>query len=102
MPTWNYEVVHAHGRIRVIDDQTYYLKLSTTTSTRTLAYFLDGAGAWHLKSVGYAATVVTDPYTTTAYCYDDSDCTHLAGHENHTCRISSADFYAERPGACAP
>ena len=23
VPTWNYEVVHAHGRIRTIDDQTY-------------------------------------------------------------------------------
>ena len=23
VPTWNYEVVHAHGRVRVIDDATY-------------------------------------------------------------------------------
>jgi transcriptional regulator len=23
VPTWNYEVVHAHGRIRVVDDETF-------------------------------------------------------------------------------
>lgn len=23
MPTWNYEVVHVHGRLRILDDETF-------------------------------------------------------------------------------
>jgi transcriptional regulator len=59
VPTWNYRVVHVHGRVRVHTDQRFLLrvlgKLSRTHENRIHEQMPDPAGPWGPKHMPHDA-----------------------------------------------
>ena len=59
VPTWNYRVVHVHGRVRVHTDQRFLLrvlgKLSRTQEQRIHDVIPDPAGPWGPKNMPHDA-----------------------------------------------
>lgn len=53
VPTWNYRVVHIHGKVRLHDDKKWVLgavgKLTRTHETHAQAVLPHAAGAWKIK-----------------------------------------------------
>jgi len=53
VPTWNYRVVHVHGRLQLHDDRKWVLgavgKLTRTHEARTQGVVPHAAGAWKIK-----------------------------------------------------
>ncbi len=48
VPTWNYEVVHVHGRLRIRDDEKYVRGL-VARLTRTQEERIDAGKAWRMS-----------------------------------------------------